>query len=171
MSPSADTAASQWLEQLATMRAAIAELKLPKSNGDSKDLSYENEYDLDDDDLSPASGSDDIWDIISDEDEDDFSESQDSASAYHQAGPEDAGNAKGTRGWLSDCCADVASRGSGLDADTLEEQITAVLASDSSDDELQMTLADILSFDELEQTILWTFVKSRARRAVATARS
>ena len=70
MSPSADTAASQWLEQLATMRAAIAELKLPKTNGDLKDLSYGNDYDLDEDDLSPASGSDDIWDIISDEDED-----------------------------------------------------------------------------------------------------
>ena len=148
MSPSADTAASQWLEQLATMRAAIAELKLPKTNGDSKDLSYENDYDLDDDDLSPASGSDDIWDIISDEDENDFSEeSHDAASAYQE---EEAANAKGSRGWLSDCCVDVASRGSGLDADTLEEQITAVLASDSSDDELQMTLADILSFDELE---------------------
>ena len=91
MSPSADTAASQWLEQLATMRAAIAELKLPKTNGDSKDLSYENDYDLDDDDLSPASGSDELWDIISHEDENDFSEeSHDAASAYQEEEAADA---------------------------------------------------------------------------------
>ncbi|GAB7322701.1 hypothetical protein MBLNU13_g03597t2 [Cladosporium sp. NU13] len=123
MSPSADTAASQWLEQLAAMRAAIAELKLPQTNGEAKDASYDDDYGLDDDDLSPASGSDDIWDIISDEDEDDFSEeSLEPAFAHQQAEPEEASSS----------------------------QITAVLASDSSDDELQMTLADILGFDELE---------------------
>lgn len=151
MSPSADTAASQWLEQLAAMRAAIAELKLPQTNGNSKDASYDDDYGLDDDDLSPASGSDDIWDIISDEDEDDFSEeSVEPAFAYQQAEHEEASSPIGSRGWLRSCCVDVSSRGSGLDADTLEQQITAVLASDSSDDELQMTLADILGFDELE---------------------
>ncbi|KAM0707057.1 hypothetical protein Q7P35_006388 [Cladosporium inversicolor] len=151
MSPSADNAASQWLEQLAAMRAAIAELKLPQTNGNSKDASYDDDYGLDDDDLSPASGSDDIWDIISDEDEDDFSEeSLEPAFPYQQADHEEASSPTGSRGWLRNCCMDVSSRGSGLDADTLEEQITAVLASDSSDDELQMTLADILGFDELE---------------------
>jgi antiviral helicase SLH1 len=151
MSPSTDNAASQWLEQLAAMRAAIAELKLPQTNGDSKDTTYEDDYGLDDDDLSPASGSDDIWDIISDEDEDDFSEeSLEPTSAYQRTDHEEASSLIGSRGWLRDCCVDVSSRGSGLDADTLEEQITAVLASDSSDDELQMTLADILGFDELE---------------------
>jgi antiviral helicase SLH1 len=151
MSPSADTAASQWLEQLAAMRAAIADLKLPQTNGDSKDASYGDDYGLDDDDLSPASGSDDIWDIISDEDEDDFSEeSLEPTYAYQQTLHEEASSPAGSRGWLRECCIDVSSRGSGLDADTLEEQIMAVLASDSSDDELQMTLADILGFDELE---------------------
>lgn len=151
MSPSADTAASQWLEQLAAMRAAIAELKLPQTNGISKDASYDDDYGLDNDDLSPASGSDDIWDIISDEDEDDFSEeSLEPAFAYQHTEHEEASSPVGSRGWLRNCCVDVSSRGSGLDADTLEEQITAVLASDSSDDELQMTLADILGFDELE---------------------
>lgn len=151
MSPSADNAASQWLEQLAAMRAAIAELKLPQTNGNSKDASYDDDYGLDDDDLSPASGSDDIWDIISDEDGDDFSEeSLEPAFAYHQAEHEEASSPVGSRGWLRTCCVDISSRGSGLDADTLEEQITAVLTSDSTDDELQMTLADILSLDELE---------------------
>lgn len=151
MSPSADTAASQWLEQLAAMRAAIAELKLPQTNGDSKDVTYENDYGLDEDDLSPASGSDDIWDLISDEDEDDFSEeSLDPLPAYQSSGQEEASVSVGSRAWLRERCADVSSRGGGLDADTLEEHITAVLASDTSDEELQMTLADILGFDELD---------------------
>lgn len=151
MSPSADTAASQWLEQLAAMRAAIAELKLPQTNGDAKDVPGEQDYGLDDEDLSPASGSDDIWDLISDEDDYDFSD--DSLEPPPTFQQEDFGEptaAIGTKGWLRDCCVDVSSRGSGLDADTLEQQITAVLASDSSDEELQMTLADILGFDELD---------------------
>ncbi|KAI6894602.1 hypothetical protein KC318_g11830, partial [Hortaea werneckii] len=71
MSPSADSAASQWLEQLAAMRAAIADLKLPETNGQSG--KHELGFDLDDDDLSPASPTDDIWDLIS-EDEEDFSD-------------------------------------------------------------------------------------------------
>ncbi|KAM0720684.1 hypothetical protein Q7P37_004821 [Cladosporium fusiforme] len=150
MSPTADTAASQWLEQLAAMRAAIAELNLPQTNGDSKDASYGNDFGLDEDDLSPASGSDDIWDIISDEDEDDFSEESLEPSSAYQLGGEEPSTTAGSRAWLSDRCAYVSSKGNGLDADTLEEHITAVLASDSSDEELQMTLADILGFDELD---------------------
>ena len=55
MSPTADSAASQWLEQLAAMRAAIAELKLPQTNGDSKDLPP-SDYGLDDDDLLAHEG-------------------------------------------------------------------------------------------------------------------
>lgn len=133
------------------MRAAIAELKLPQTNGDAKDVPGEQDYGLDDEDLSPASGSDDIWDLISDEDDYDFSD--DSLEPPPTFQQEDFGEptaAIGTKGWLRDCCVDVSSRGSGLDADTLEQQITAVLASDSSDEELQMTLADILGFDELD---------------------
>lgn len=146
MSPSADMAASQWLDQLATMRAAIADLKLPATNGATDEAAWATDVDLDDDELSPGSGSDDIWDLISDEESDDFSEeSLDGPSI----GTEE--NAKeGSRDWLRSKCAQIGSRGGGLDAGALEEQIVAVLASDSGDDELQMTLADILGFDELD---------------------
>ncbi|KAI7689419.1 Sec63-domain-containing protein, partial [Hortaea werneckii] len=40
--------------------------------------------------------------------------------------------------------------GTGLDREALQEQIVAILASDSSDEELQMTLADTLGFEELD---------------------
>ncbi|KAF2766453.1 Sec63-domain-containing protein [Teratosphaeria nubilosa] len=147
MSSSVDSsAATQWLEQLAAMRAAIAELKLPQTNGDGGPLKYGQDVGLDEEDFSVASPIDDIWDVISEEEEeDDFSEEsvEPERTADGQAGI-------GSADWLRKSCESVARKGSGLDADTLHEQITAVLASDSSDDELQMTLADILGFEELD---------------------
>lgn len=129
------------------MREAIAGLKLPQTNGHGEGYKYEGDLDLDDDDLSPASPTDDIWDLISeDEEEDGFSE--ESIETVPAVIGESAG--VGSRDWLSKRCEEVASRGTGLDADTLQDQIVAVLASDSSDDELQMTLADTLGFDELD---------------------
>lgn len=146
MPSTAETAASQWLEQLAAMRAAIAELKLPETNGEPQNTAADDadlDWDLDDDDLSPASG-DDIWDLISEEEQDSFSE--ESADMVTTAGPVKDGSQE----WLQAQCQVVASKGSGLEAAALQDQIMAVLASDSSDDELQMTLADILGFEELD---------------------
>lgn len=146
MPSTAEAAASQWLEQLAAMRAAIAELKLPETNGQPQNTAADDadlDWDLDDDDLSPASG-DDIWDLISEEEQDSFSE--ESADMVTTAGPVKDGSQE----WLQAQCQTVASKGSGLEAAALQDQIMAVLASDSSDDELQMTLADILGFEELD---------------------
>lgn len=128
------------------MRAAIAELKLPETNGEPQNTAADDadlDWDLDDDDLSPASG-DDIWDLISEEEQDSFSE--ESADMVTTAGPVKDGSQE----WLQAQCQVVASKGSGLEAAALQDQIMAVLASDSSDDELQMTLADILGFEELD---------------------
>ncbi|GAB1729288.1 hypothetical protein NU195Hw_g3501t1 [Hortaea werneckii] len=141
MSPSADSAASQWLEQLAAMRAAIADLKLPETNGESG--KHELGFDIDDDDLSPASPTDDIWDLIS-EDEEDFSDGSLEPPVVDEVA------AVGSQEWLGQKCAEVASKGTGLDREALQEQIVAILASDSSDEELQMTLADTLGFEELD---------------------
>ncbi|SMR47532.1 unnamed protein product [Zymoseptoria tritici ST99CH_3D1] len=149
MSPSADSAAAQWLEQLAAMRAAIADLKLPQTNGQVDTEAYGSDLDLNDDDLSPGSGSDDIWDLISEEEDDTFSE--ESADVPEVATIAAEAQAKdGSRDWLRTKCENVARKGNGLDASSLEEQIVAVLASDSGDDELQMTLADVLGFEELD---------------------
>ncbi|KAK5001861.1 hypothetical protein LTR28_012140, partial [Elasticomyces elasticus] len=58
------TAESQWLAQLTAMRAAIAELKLPQTNGTTQD--YGKDIILDDEDFSGTSSGEDIWDLISD---------------------------------------------------------------------------------------------------------
>ncbi|KAH1289056.1 hypothetical protein KXX11_001373, partial [Aspergillus fumigatus] len=59
----------QWLSQLTAMREAIAALKLPKDPA-TEQLSYGSDLDLDlDDEYSSPGTVDDIWDIISSDDE------------------------------------------------------------------------------------------------------
>lgn len=125
MSSSAAEAQAQWLEQFAAMRKAIAELDLPRNSYDVP--VYNSNIDLDNDDLSGITSSEEIWDIISDEDEDDYSSDQYDPSF-------DAFTPKGDYGqqWLTQKCAGVAQLSSGLDAGSLREQISAILASDSS---------------------------------------
>ncbi|KAB2579921.1 putative helicase mug81 [Lasiodiplodia theobromae] len=147
MSPALEVAESQWLAQLAEMRAAIAELKLPEKNGDVP--AYGADIDVDDEDLSGTASGDDIWDLISDEESAGYSTDQlDGADAVATdsvpAGP------LYSQSWLGQQCAQVAQRGSGLDAQTLQDQIMALLSSDSNDEELQMMLADIVGYGELD---------------------
>jgi hypothetical protein len=125
MSASVQDAQTQWLEQLAAMRKAIAELNLPAQ--DQKLPAYGDDLEFDDDDFSGTASGEDIWDIISDEYEDEyssdhleqFSDAQPSGTTYSQQ-------------WLAEKCASIAQRSSGLDAGALKDQISAVLASDSN---------------------------------------
>ena len=130
------------------MRAAIATLQLPPTNGD---VAKNYEDDLDDDDLSPGSPADDIWDLISEDGEEEYSEESFDApdQIASSNGPVTQSNV-GSREWLKQRCDEVSRRGSGLDSAALLDHIVAVLASDSSNDELQMTLADIVGFEELD---------------------
>lgn len=156
-----NTAQSQWLSQLADMRAAIA--SLPKPGPDT--VEYGKDLALDDDDIVSVSGGDDIWDLISEISEEEYTSGElDGAplpSADHQGRYEPFG-----KEWLKEQCVGVANRNSGLDAHALQEQVEAILASDShglyaqnmasklsltmADDELQMMLADMLGYDELD---------------------
>lgn len=136
---------SQWLVQLAAMREAIADLKLPKDPAPEQ-LTYGSDLELDlDDDYSSPGTVDDIWDVISSDDEtsDDLDDINGvplpSTTGYDQI-------------WLEEKCYDLAAR-QGLDPADIAQQITAVLASDSGDDELQMSLAEIVGFDDLELVI------------------
>ncbi|KAF2487544.1 Sec63 Brl domain-containing protein [Neohortaea acidophila] len=149
MTASLNVAASQWLEQLQSMRAAIAQLKLPQTNGDTGPSPY---ADLDDEELSPDSDSADIWDLISNDEDEDFSdESFDLSPPNERPSGDGASSASvGSRPWLRSRCDDIAQSSTGLSGDALQEQILAVLASDSNDDELQMTLADMVGFGELD---------------------
>lgn len=126
MTTPVEAAQAQWLEQLAAMRKAIAELNLPvddeKSPAYGADIAFDDE-----DDFSGTASGDDIWDIISDEYDEEYSsdhldpmpDGQSRANAYSQQ-------------WLADKCAGVARNSSGLDSAALKEQITAILSSDSN---------------------------------------
>ncbi|KAA8650269.1 RNA helicase SLH1 [Aspergillus tanneri] len=139
------SAESQWLTQLAAMRQAIADLKLPKDTtqvhlGYGSDL----ELDLDEEYSSPAMV-DDIWDVISSDDEssenlDEINGLPSSKTPYNQT-------------WLEQRCQNTAIQKPGIGAMELSQKITAALATDSGDDELQMSLAEIVGFDDLEFVI------------------
>ncbi|KAF2135721.1 uncharacterized protein K452DRAFT_260242 [Aplosporella prunicola CBS 121167] len=148
MSPSIENAESQWLAQLAEMRAAIAELKLPQKDGGTP--TYGDDIDVDEDDFSGTASGDDIWDLISDEASEEYysSDQLDATDAFPVGGSSVV--APYSQGWLNQQCAGVAERSSGLDAQTLQDNIMAILASDSNNEELQMTLADIVGYGELD---------------------
>ena len=151
MSPSADDAAARWLEQLTAMRAAIAELNLPKANGDIPQYTYGQDIDFSDEDLSSGSRSRDIWHLISEDEQYYSDESLKNLVEEHVLDTQHKDtDPVGTKPWLKMRCGQIASKGSGLDANALEEQIVAIAASDSTDEELQMTLVDIVGFDELD---------------------
>ncbi|KAK3060481.1 hypothetical protein LTS18_008461, partial [Coniosporium uncinatum] len=146
MSPAIAAAESQWLEQLAEMRRAIADLNIPKSADTSQ--TYGHDLHLDDEDLSENS-SDDIWNLISGDEEDVYSSDQLDMSDGIAAN-DSSSSTSYDDAWLKKKCQVVSQRTSGLDADNLQDQIMAVLGSDSQDDELQMLLADILGYEELD---------------------
>ncbi|KAJ5219584.1 hypothetical protein N7468_008788 [Penicillium chermesinum] len=137
---------SQWLSQLAAMRQAIAELNLPKELSHDT-ISYGSDVDLDiDDDYSSPGTVDDVWDIISSDDEttDDLDDL--TGAPHDQPLPYD-------QQWLAAKCHELSARNSTLDASELTQQIVATLATDSNDTELQMSLAEIVGFDDLDLVI------------------
>ncbi|EXJ80853.1 hypothetical protein A1O3_07139 [Capronia epimyces CBS 606.96] len=150
---------AQWLSQMAAMREAIAELKLPPFN-DASQL-YGADLDLDQelsDDID-----DDIWDVESSLAESPPSDIFDETANGFKI--PDAVDGVFDSSWLRSRCDAFARARSGLDASDLEQQIIALLASDSSDDELQMSLAEIVGYDALDFVIELI----SHRRAILTA--
>lgn len=147
MSPTAvESAEAQWLAQLAAMRAALAELKLPlpQANG-AQEKPYGEDFDFDEE-MSSANSGDVVWDFISDEDGEDFySDLIDGVETNTDIievsyGPE----------WLKNKCTLLAKSKQGLSAEDLQGQIGALVASDSGEEELQSTLTDIIGFNDLD---------------------
>jgi antiviral helicase SLH1 len=145
MAPTATgSAEAQWIAQLTAMRAALADLKLPNS-----DLRpYGADTDLDDEDFTSGNSGDDVWDFISDSEEELSSSDLFDDHTVGEAHAEDYGPQ-----WLRSRCIGFASRKQGLSAEDLQEQIMALLASDSVEQELQSTLTDIIGFDDLDFVI------------------
>ena len=131
MSSMIEEAQSQWLAQLASMRQAIADLKLDISG--RRDQGYGHDMVLDDDDFTGGSGSDDIWDIISEEEDDNYSSDHLESSEEPQISGDNSEVSYG-KVWLHEKTTTFANRRSGLDASQLQGQILALLASDSQGD-------------------------------------
>lgn len=135
-----DAAEAQWREQFATMQAAIASLKIPQDTSIDSDLE-----DDDFDRLSSGDSGQDIWDFISEDDQDqlssDFADAEVGGSASAAAGD--------GIDWFSDRCASIAAK-NGLSPDVFETQMTSALGSGRSDAELQADLTDLVGFDDLD---------------------
>ena len=123
MSPAAE---SQWLAQLAAMRDAIAGLKLDQSNGSMQD--YGCDLLVEDDDLTGDSGNDDIWDVFSEEEDNDYcSDLLDGEESFLDRNTSIDGY---DPSWLHGKCLEFTSGKSGLDASELQQELSALLASD-----------------------------------------
>lgn len=128
MSLSLADAESEWLAQYAALRQLLVELKEEQSNGETN--GYGHGIVLDDADLTGGSGSDDLWNVFNDDEQD---------SEYSSDMLEFAPDAQGSKPksafsygqeWLRSKCIALASSKSGMDAEELRQQISAMLASD-----------------------------------------
>ena len=128
MSLSLADAESQWLAQYAALRQTLAELKIEQPDGVTKGYGYD--IVLDDEHLAGGSSSDDLWNVFSDDEQDGgySSDMLDGVADFPKA------NSKSAypygQEWLKRKCLAVASGKSGLDAQELPQQLSAMLASD-----------------------------------------
>jgi antiviral helicase SLH1 len=134
-------AEAQWREQYAAMRAALADLQLPSSkgkqpmtNGDIDETDFEG--------YSSGTSGQDVWDFISDEDDDPDS------SDYGYEEDVDGGVDQGAE-WFVTRCSEIAAK-NGMPADVFESQVSSMLSSALSDEELQMQLTDLIGFNDLD---------------------
>lgn len=137
-------AEAQWRTQLAAMRAALADLKLPPKSSSVDIPLYGSDIEFDDDNFTSGNSGDDVWDFISESEEDLYS------SDFNEDAIPDASDGGYGPQWLKSRCLGFASRKQGLSGEDLQEQIMALLASDSVEEELQSTLTDIVGFDDLD---------------------
>ena len=128
MSSSLANAESEWLAHYASLRQTLAELKTEQPTGQIN--GYGHDIVLDDADLTGGSGSDDLWNLFSDDEED-----EEYSSGMLDSAP-DSPNEKPKlafsygQEWLRSKCIALASSKSGIDAEELQQQLTAMLASD-----------------------------------------
>lgn len=140
-------ALEQWLAQMKEMQDALANLK---TSDTGPSLPYGHDLDAGESVSPGTSSEEDIWDLISDDEADEDSSSNDE---LHSQAPYVDGNQTETyynRDWLEQVCAQIAAGTTGLAAADLEELVSTLLVSDISDEDTQLTLADTLGYDELD---------------------
>jgi antiviral helicase SLH1 len=143
---SSSDAEIQWREQFAAMKAALAGLKLPVA-GATGEAIVDTEFDMDDEEFTSGNSGDDVWDFISDTEEDLYSSDFIEDANIHM----DEGSYGPT--WFINQCATVATKKNGLSVDAFQAQILEILASNKSEDEVQSMLTDLVGFDDLDFVI------------------
>ncbi|ERF69234.1 hypothetical protein EPUS_01191 [Endocarpon pusillum Z07020] len=142
----ASTAETQWLAQLAAMRAAmrpaIAELELPPLKGEIYGADIVDEISSEDD------PEEDIWEVSSEHDE-----SPPSEDGLLESNGFSWRDRSHDQNWLRQRCLQYSQWRPGIAAEDVFEQILSTLAAHLSEDELQMALADILGLDDLDFVI------------------
>lgn len=139
-------AEAQWRERYASMKEAIQSLKLQPSEPPSE-ASLD---DLDFDSSASSRGEQDVWDFISDDEEEDGNmEFYAESSVDGDAGADEP--AYGLE-WLTMKCSGLAAK-NGLATDVLVTQILDLLSSGRPEQELQSSLTDIVGFDDLDLII------------------
>lgn len=112
------------------MREALAELKLSNTFEEVGNLEYGHDIALEED-ASPVSNSDDLWDL--DEDDQQYEDDDYGTDIYRESFPDARdSNLSYNHTWVTEKCIEFAKRSHGLDAKELQEQILAVLSSESS---------------------------------------
>ncbi|KAI1766214.1 Sec63-domain-containing protein [Hypoxylon sp. FL1150] len=139
MASSMSEAEARWREQFAAMKAALADLKLPKNHP-----SKETDFDLDDDDFTSGNSGDDVWDFIDDSEEDVYS-----SDFIEDTNGQVVGGANNLV-WFAEQCSIVASKKGGLSSDAFQARILEILGSQRSEDELQSSLTDLVGFDDFD---------------------
>ena len=125
MSPSLGYAESKWLARYAAMRQTLAELRIEQPSGKGEE--YGEDIVLEDEDLTASCGSDELWNMSSDQ-EHDAGYSSDSVTECPNGRPESA-YPYGQK-WLGSKCLALTSSKPGMDAEELRQRLSAILTSD-----------------------------------------
>ena len=120
------TLGSQWLAQLASMRQSISDLALDKQHGQIQ--GYGKNLVVDDEDLTGPNKS--IWDLFNQREENEDSRGTGIQDRIrHQNGYQQVSY---DMKWLRNQCIAFTTRKTGLDAHHLQNQLSALLASDQN---------------------------------------
>ena len=134
MSPSIDSALSQWLAQLTEMQTALAELKETRSTSGGFKLDKEIEEELDN--VVLESRTTNVEDLISHDFEEEAAENEEEiteiSNKLNNVAIKNDSQYSYDAIWLQSQCERVQHSGSELDAEQLFDQIATYLASNSS---------------------------------------
>ena len=127
MSPLLADTEAKWLAQYAAMRQTLAELRMEHPN--DVITQYGRDIVLDDEDLTGSSSLDDLWDMFS-HDEQDAGDSIDTIDNLIVSSNGKLKSSYNEQSWLRSKCVAYTSSKPGVDAEKLQQKLSAMMASD-----------------------------------------